>query len=371
MKNCPIEKRTIDYNNLKDNCNYGLLTRKEKIKLLSYLKEYTLKTRSHLNLKEGTSFGIELEFLLPDGNNFFNSIMKIERYNEWFQELFDNEEYEFDPILCDFMINNGWRIYVDAETDGEFVSPIFHDEQFDYLEIEKICKKLKEEGAEKKNRAFLQISLGGQLFEQSHEKLKNALKMYATFEDILYYFGKGKDKKYVKAVEEYARPVASSFLKIENFIPYIERDWNYYHENPVELELYALKTNGVNLCDLDLSSEERNKNRIELRMMNATYDGEYIQNSINTFAKFLEKTQVVTLLTEAFQKKYEKSMKIKRETPIKDSLYDEENFEKALEFCDVAFDNHLDKLNFLKQYLKETDYEKEEKKLTYSYKTTQ
>ena len=89
-------------------------------------------------------------------------------------------------------------------------------------------------------------------------------------------------------------------------------------------------------------------NTIEFRCPNGTLDATIWQNNVNLFTK---------LLRYATSKDFDEDTINRRWEQIKDKFtdlrwYDEIYLSQALELCDLIFDNNLDKVYFLKQYLK-------------------
>ena len=81
------------------------------------------------------------------------------------------------------------------------------------------------------------------------------------------------------------------------------------------------------------------------------------QNNINTFGKLLEFIYQDKYDQEDLDYKLNKNILSYEET----FNYSQIDFEKALEFADLIFDDNIDKINFLKQYIKDDNVQKEGK----------
>ncbi|MCM1370886.1 MAG: hypothetical protein NC181_03235 [Clostridium sp.] len=107
----------------------------------------------------------------------------------------------------------------------------------------------------------------------------------------------------------------------------------------------------LNFCNVKFRDIFGNydKNTIEFRSQNATINPVIWQNNINVFSKMLV-TSREKLMDEEFL-----DYKLKHEFISYSSnkyLYNNVNLKNVLEFVDLVFDNNLDKVYFLRQYLK-------------------
>ena len=106
--------------------------------------------------------------------------------------------------------------------------------------------------------------------------------------------------------------------------------------------------------DLKRIEEFRKRCTIEFRCPNGTLDPAIWQNNVNLFAKMLYYSGSTSFDDDTVQKRHEIIL-----TRFADlQYYDEIYLEQALEFCDIVFTNNLDKINFLKQYLKSLNIRK-------------
>ena len=88
---------------------------------------------------------------------------------------------------------------------------------------------------------------------------------------------------------------------------------------------------------------------VEFRVPNGTFDEIIWQNNINLFIK---------MMLYCKSDKYDEDIICKRKRIVEDnfsvlSSYSSIYLEQALELADMIFDNNLDKLYFLKQYIKD------------------
>lgn len=90
------------------------------------------------------------------------------------------------------------------------------------------------------------------------------------------------------------------------------------------------------------------KNTIEFRSPNGTLEEVIWQNNINFFGKLIEAALNTDLDMEKIN--YYIDM-VKTDDLINE--YSKVNFSKALELADMIFEKNIDKLTFLKQYIKD------------------
>ncbi len=340
------------------NISYSNLTKKEKIKLLYDLHDYTISLRDQLGFQKDFTYGIEMELMTPNFEGPDET--RVMLFNIWFQRIFRNEEFIF--TRGNEMKNHGWTLGIDEGVDAEISSPIYHDELTSYQELKKVCDKLRKEGVTTGTTTSLQVNIGGQIFQKSYRRFKNAFLLYALFEDVLYYFSK-EEKNYRFWINTYARPIAYKIIPATSF--YLsDSTW----ENFVRKATYGIpffdKESGINISKLKIKKDFLPENLIEVRIPDGTINEIKIQNMINAFGKLFQSNIDEVRLLLAYRK-YVKRMSKETEFIHENHDYLSANFDKSLELCDLIFDNNLDKLNFLKQYIKKEDYEKIEKVLRY------
>ena len=145
-------------------------------------------------------------------------------------------------------------------------------------------------------------------------------------------------------IDHYAPPVANKLYNILYDI-----NGSYSFPNLGSLFHCCSKFNALNLERVSINPEAHYNNTIEFRSPNATSNAIIWQNNINACTKMLD-TCGRGDIDENFL-----DNKIKNEfVPYKENkyLYGCINFKNVLEFVDIIFDNNLDKIYFLRQYLK-------------------
>ena len=115
----------------------------------------------------------------------------------------------------------------------------------------------------------------------------------------------------------------------------------------------------LNLVKLRVYKGFEEDNLLEVRMPNATFRIQTLQTWISLFTHFFDRAGENVY----FYEKYAPIMKKLNYLPLETKEYNLCNYEKALELADIAFEKEIDKLNFLKQYIRYHDYERIEKEL--------
>ena len=307
--------------NLNSNDDFILLSAKELRQLMIEIEKYDLEYRTTLNLPSDLTFGTELEF--EDAN--------INKVNKFIQYHFKN-----------------WVVAKDGtvETGGEINSPIMLDQTKDWQELKAICLFLKKINAKTNNCAGGHIHIGVNALGNNIQSWKAFLKLYMAYESIIFRFAMGDKLTMRSYMGDYAMPIAadlkSKIQKINYFKSVIELPKFFYSQS----RYHAINFENIDFYDINTL---KNKNTIEFRSPNATTNHIIWQNNINAFAKMILSSKNLAFDVDFID------YKIKHEfvSYYQDRyLYKNVCLKNALEFVDLIFDNNLDKIYFLKQYLK-------------------
>ena len=299
------------------------------------LLDYKLKLRGNLNLPNNTTFGMELEF---------ENIKSINEFENKFKELKLNN----GKINILNHNTNIWELKIDntlIESNGrEIVSPILTDDIIYWQDLVKMCSFIKKH-ANIGSHSAGHIHIGSQVLGNDIKSLLSLIKVWATYENILYRFGFNEYLNRFPNIK-YSKPASYAYLNI------YDKCINEKNiENIIELLIGRIKPINFNL--LNFMSNKNNilyKDTLEFRSPNATLDPIIWQNNVNTFVKLLLacKNKIIDCdIVNRRRKLFE--YKIDR------CNYNTIDIETAIEFADLIFDNELDKLYFLRQYIKNND----------------
>ena len=119
------------------------------------------------------------------------------------------------------------------------------------------------------------------------------------------------------------------------------------------------KYNAVNFGNVDYINPNyfNEDNTIEFRCPNGTLDSVIWQNNVNFFVKLLLYSKSTSFNDDLVQKRH----KLTENKYYGLEWYKEIYIDQALELCDMMFDNNLDKVYFLRQYLKSFEVSKDNK----------
>lgn len=284
---------------------------------LELLTDYSLEYRNTLNFKKTTTFGYEIEFENAD-------IDIIRKYlNKKNRELF----LLFDPSL---------------KKGAEIPTPILKDNKKSWKKIDNLCNFLQKH-SEIKETCGGHIHVGKQVLGDSNKSLLNFLKLWSTYEHVIYYFSYGEDKKPREAIKEYAKPISNDFWQT----------YNQYKDNllvPKEeiiKKVTITRNRGVSLKYL-LFYERPEIDTVEFRCPNGTLNPITWQNNTNLFVKLLEYSKTQSFDNTTIQLRHKKRQDIYSNLNKYNIIY----LKDALELSDLIFTNNLDKIYFLKQYIK-------------------
>ena len=281
---------------------------------LNELKSFNLPYREKLDVSKLATFGLELEYQIPY-NCIINS--NIKKYPNW-------------NLVNENTLING----------HEIVSPVLKDELTTWNELKEICTLLKNNKVDI-TKGGGHVHIGSSLLGNNILVWKNFLKLYTIYEDILIYYGFGNFKEPRKSLLFYAKPIAKNLSYQMKYINKAKNLTELCYTLSYKDKFNALNFSNTMFFDI---LNAKDKNTIEFRFPNAS-DDEYIwQNNVNTFLKMLLKSKSLdSNYLDYLLNYYDFS---------KNDNYLYSNVAKALEFCDLIFDNDLDKLYFLKQYFK-------------------
>lgn len=318
----------LDFIYPSQNDKLAKMDERDRLELVRRLVCYPLTLRSDLNLSSLHTFGLELEF---DKANL-EAIKRYMKKNPGF------DRWHFDR---DITVENG----------GEYVTPILYDCPETWKNLKKACKGINR-NAKITGDCGGHIHMGAQILGDNVDNWLVFANMYATNENILFKFGYGDFLVPREEIEYWALPKAKNWInklgKIdENSITAVELIKKLRHD----------RYDAVNLTNIDLDniSKLRKGSTIEFRSPNGTLNPVVWQNNVNTFAHLLEYSKN----TEFDSNRFKKARKKAKYFASNLYYYDEMFLEQALRFADMIFDNNLDKIYFLRQYLGNYDVERD------------
>ncbi|MBE6154211.1 MAG: hypothetical protein E7163_01370 [Firmicutes bacterium] len=318
---------------MKDYISYnGYLSRLNKSDLKTLfmmLEEYKLIYKYNLGLPENVSFGVEVEFQNVLLDNVQNEIRKDSCFKYWYSHKDASVSIETEKGIL----------------GGEVSTDILHDIQDDWINLHNLFDILNLMDAKATNKTAFHIHVGAHIFKDDLKYAIRFIKLWCIFENIIYRFGYGKTALKRPHIDIFAPPIARLYRN-----NYLHND-RYFENMDSTYELDYGKKRAVNFKNYHyLYTEEEVNNTIEIRTPNGTLDPIIAQNNVNFFIK---------LMLYVTSNKYDEDLidglfaRLKYKTLEEYSKLD---IKTALFLSDLIFDNSLDKIDFLSQYIKKDDY---------------
>lgn len=324
----------FDFLDINDNTLLSEFKKDDLQYLLDLLKSYYISYRNRLNFSFDYTFGVELEF---DKCSLENMKEKIVEQN------LD----EYYNIVSDDSVKNG----------GEIVSSVLIDSVDTWNDLKKI-------GLVLKRNALATASCGTHVHVGFHlikneEQFMNLLKLWASYENVLFRFYYGEYINLRKCFYCSTERVRKDFYSVV-----VHYGTNAYYIMIRKLLYLAF---GHKQClyfgKSKVAGEYAKNNTMELRLPNPTFNPIILQNYVNVFLSLIKYA-----ISDNFNNKIIAQNFYNLDNM--DSNYDLIYLEQALELADLIFENNLDKINFLRQYIKDGKVKERGQPLTKSRRFT-
>lgn len=293
--------------------------------LIYYLNDLYLTLRTTLGLDKSVTFGMELEFE-KSKNVLINTELSLSNLNE------------------DFKIKHDGSLGVFS---GEIATPILKDFEVDWEKLEKVCKIVSRH-ATIVEKAGGHIHVGAHILGREKDSILNFLKLWAVYENIIFRFCYGEFLSGRDGISRYAYSMKDKFEEVEMMCRKDDDLTSYDVVRRVARDKYQ----AVNFCHVHNLLEEQERNTIEFRCPNGTLNPVIWQNNLNLFVKLIEYAKSKEFNDDIINKR----RTLNFEVPHQVSDYNKIFLKQALELTDMIFNNNLDKMYFLKQYLKKYQY---------------
>ena len=315
-----------DYFNYTD--YFSKMSKKDLEYLFILLKDYKLKSRESLGLNEKISFGVEVEFENVLLYFIRKEFSKYDNLRYW-SIIYDKS--------CSYMVD-------DFEVGGEVVSPILHDTSIELQSLQMALSILKSLDAQITEHTSLHVHVGSHIFGNDIKNVVNFVKVWSIFEHIIFKFAYGTSKYPRSNIIYFARPIGDALKLKCKYIP-------LFLENMlVPRELGFDKKWAINFKNYtSLSSEEEVNNTIEIRVANGSLDYAILQNTIYFYLKLMQ-----YVMSDKYDEKLIDRL-FKRLRPKSLEQFTDSYIHDAIMLADMIFDHSIDKINFLKQYIKEDE----------------
>lgn len=290
---------------------------KEVKKLVEVLNKYQLSYRDFLFLKNNSSFGLEIEF-------------KVNNYKKY-QNIKLNKKW----ILVKEQFKNGLEV----------VSPVLSDVSKSWKGLSDVCNILDKMGKVTKDCGG-HIHIGTQVLGNSVKSWLNFVKIWSIYESVIYKFSAGEFYSSRPDISLYANQCRDSFIETYDYsVNYMVDNVNDII-NKTDCLIKGLAINFANVANIDNFEYD---NTIEIRCPNGSLNEVVWQNNVNFFVKLLKLCKYGVIDDEYINHLYLK----KKSKKYSYLYYNYTNLDLAVDLVDLVFDNNLDKVYFLRQYLRD------------------
>lgn len=318
------DKRIFNYLNPYSNDNLSSLKISDLNNIVKYINYYYLELRYNLGISINDTFGVEIECEEAD-------------------EVEIKRKIQFHNL-------NHWNIEDDISLfkGCEVTSPILIDSIDTWKELSIICGVVKN-NAVIGNSTAGHIHIGSQVLGNKAYSWLNLFKIWSTYENIIFRFLYNEFLNARPSISQYALPISKKILLNYDYIEAMCKN-NF---KLVIKNIFYDKNNSVNFQNVKNGNFSRN-NTIEFRCPNGTFNSIVWQNNINLLVKILNYCKSKKFNDEIINSR----MKLIDKNNMDLEWYHNIYIEEAIEFCDLIFDNNLDKIYFLRQYFKSFEISK-------------
>ncbi len=308
-----------------DNDMLSKMKDKDLKQLLYYLDDYYLDLRDSLNLNNKITFGLELESEYACKDNIEQSLLELPTRKPWIAKE-------------DGTLNNGIEIN----------SPILKDNKKTWQELKEVCNILEKHSIIDTNCGG-HIHIGTQILGNNTPAWLNFIKLWSVYENVIFRFSYGDYLTGRPEINTYAPPLASTLWKDYKKL----KKYDLLNMEDIIDRIFRSRHQAVNFSNVDntnnINKIEEN-NTIEFRCPNGTLDPVIWQNNVNFFANLLSYSKSDQYNDDLIQKR--RSI---NKTKYPNLNYNNIYLPQSLELSDMLFDNNIDKIYFLRQYLKSFD----------------
>ena len=301
--------------------------------LIEYINRYFLEFRDELNTSSKATIGFEIEFENKENSNLV-------------------------PVKdTDWEIKPNWNLREDGtlEHGGEIVSPILYNNKASWNEFLSTFQLFNDK-QEITDTCSNHVHIGAQSLGNNPLYWNNFLYLWSIYENIIYRFCYGEYLNARMLLNKYAPPIAS---KIDKLFKSLELEYGSFYDlsRIMPLKEYEFSHNlkderyhAINFLNVRNLNGFEEYNTLEFRVGNGTLNPIIIQNYANLYLNLLEYSK-----SELFNRDILDNRRSNIKYFGKLDYYNKIYFDQALEFCDLIFNNNLDKIYFLRQYLKDND----------------
>lgn len=304
------------------NCAISKLSKNSKNELINYINEYYLELRNTIDMNNKDTFGFEME-------------AEVFKYSKVYELM---NKYGFD--LSKWVIKPETSLYKGYEV----VTPMLNKTNINSEDISYICDIIKN-NSKVGIQAGSHIHIGAHTLNNDEEVITRLILLLCVYENILYRFAYGEFLNERPGIATYASSCSESWYEMLSVFK------NYSYLSSFEGIKWLScndKNKGINLTNIKSLNEIKDKNTIEFRMFNYILNSIIWQNNYNLVNHFIKYCNCASFDYDTVLSRIE----INKNNFNNLDYYRMIDSAGAIEFADLIFDKNIDKVYFLRQYLK-------------------
>jgi len=322
--------------NIDENVILSELSNSDRNYVVYLINQYYLSLRNSLNIGKDITFGFEIEF-----EDARRKIIELE--------------------LLKYFPDKDWRVVDDRSlyNGGEINSPVLRDSEKTWIDLSLVCDIVSNNAVVLDNSSA-HIHIGTQILGNNSKYWENFMLLWSCYENIIFRFLYGEYTGARERILEQARPISLELINKSRDIERCAKQVNAYSLfkkiNASGSDDYRkLRKRAINFLNIDKLSpyqynQEIDKNTIEFRSPNGTFDPVIWQNNLNLLIHLF-----MYCKSDKFDKdkiEYRKKMIIDGNITANINKYSNIYMEQSMELCDMIFNKNIDKIYFLRQYIK-------------------
>jgi len=336
------DKTIFEWLKPQENNMFSMFNDVDLMDLLVQLDKYYLEYRKVLDIDSGITFGIEIEI-----DKF---ILSIDKY------------WQFYIDLINLVGGKNWDVKNDItlKCGREITSSVLVDSIYTWQDIKKVCGYVSQYG-EIDRTCSAHVHVGSQILGNNPLYWYRLFKLWSRYENVIYRFCYGEYLTHRDCIVECAKPTRMLFNRelslVKDRLDSISLLEMFYLIKPKDISQDMLKKYGISYWHM-LADDEYNLFEdfgkfnygctMEFRVANGTYNEIIWQNLILFYIKLMEYCKSDNFNEDLFDDK---------DILFRNEDYDIWDYSKiylkqALELCDIIYDKNIDKVYFLRQYLK-------------------
>lgn len=312
------------------------LSNSDRIYMIMMLKQYLLQLRNRININDNITFGLEIEFE---------------------EALIDMIQEELDDIFS----SGNWQMVPDGSLSNgaEIVSPVLTDNENAWIDLSCVCD-IVSNNAYVMDNTSAHVHIGTQILGKNPKYWRNFSILWATYENVIFRFLYGEYVSPRSEIDEYAMPVSLDYIekleKIEDRAKMFNSGAMFKLFDSGDMPVKVRRRKAVNFTNVSslqpyMYDHFGDRNTVEFRSANGTFNPVVWQNNVNFITKLMLYCKSDNFNEDIIFRRMNKI--IDGDIPSNIYVYSRIYMEQAIELCDLIFDNNLDKVYFLRQYIKD------------------